>query len=99
MRDVPCFRMGGEEEGPVRCTKFEVNPTNLKRVILPSASSASSGDLTPDVRPDVTTKLASGTKHGLYFDFPTPRVLMVVLLCEAPLLQPRTIGLPLGFEA
>jgi hypothetical protein len=46
-----------------RCTKFEVNQTNLKRVILPSSSSVSSDDLRPDiswrqadVRPDVTTK-------------------------------------------
>jgi hypothetical protein len=47
-----------------RYTKFEENQTNFKRVILPAASSASSGDLRPDVswrqsdvRPDVTTKL------------------------------------------
>jgi hypothetical protein len=46
-----------------RCTKFEVNQTNLKRVILPAVSSASSDDLRPDiswrqadVRPDVSTK-------------------------------------------
>ncbi len=46
-----------------RCTKFEVNQTNLKGVIIPAASSASSDDLSPDVswrqtdvRPDVTTK-------------------------------------------
>jgi hypothetical protein len=34
-----------------RSTKFEENQTNLKRVILPAVSSASSGDLRPDVRP------------------------------------------------
>ena len=32
-----------------RCTKFEVNQTNLKRVILPTVSSVSSGDLSPDI--------------------------------------------------
>jgi len=60
IRDIPCFR-GVLRDG--RCTKFEVNQTNLKRVILPTVSSASSGDLRPDVsltsadvRPDVTTK-------------------------------------------
>ncbi len=37
-----------------------MNQANLKRVILPAASSASSGDLRPDVsdvRSDVTTKI------------------------------------------
>ncbi len=60
MCDIPCFR-GGLTGG--RCTKFEVNQTNLKRVILPASSSASSGDLrtdvsltSADVRPDVITK-------------------------------------------
>ncbi len=46
-----------------RCTKFEVNQKNLKWVILPETSSASSDDLRSDVswrqtdvRADVTTK-------------------------------------------
>ncbi len=69
MRDIPCFR-GGLRRG--RCTKFEVNQTNLKRVILPVASSASSGDLRPDVsgrqvdvRPDVTTKTSNCPALGM----------------------------------
>jgi hypothetical protein len=47
-----------------RCTKFEVNRTNIEWVTLPAAPSVSSGDLVPDVRltsadvrADVTTKL------------------------------------------
>ncbi len=46
-----------------RCTKFEVNRTNIEWVTLPAAPSVSSGDLLPDVcltsadvRADVTTK-------------------------------------------
>ena len=61
MRDIPCFR--GVFRGG-RCTKFEVNQTNLKRVMLPTVSSTSSGDLSPDVsltsddvRSAVTTKV------------------------------------------
>jgi hypothetical protein len=60
MRDVPCFQ--GDLRGG-RCTKVQVNQTNLKRVIFSTASSASSGVLrhdvsltSADVRPDVTTK-------------------------------------------
>ncbi len=58
MRDVSCFH-GGLRGG--RCTKVQVNQTNLKRVIFSAASSASSGGLrhdvnltSTDVRPDVT---------------------------------------------
>ena len=58
MCDIPCFRVGGEKEG------VRVNQTNLERVILPTVSSVSSGDLTPDVnltstdvRSEMTTKL------------------------------------------
>ena len=40
IRDIPCFR-GGLRGG--RCTKFEVNQTNLNRVILDSVSSSVSG--------------------------------------------------------
>ncbi len=61
MRDINTLFSRGLRGG--RFTKFEVNQTNLKRVILPAASSASSDDLRsdvswrqPDVRPDVTTK-------------------------------------------
>ena len=50
MCDIPCFR--GSLRGG-RCTKFEVNQTNLERVILPTDSSASSGDLSPDVTTNV----------------------------------------------
>ena len=69
VRDIPCFSRclwGG------RCTKFEENQTNLKRVILPAVSSASSGDLSPDVsltstdvRTDVTTKARNLAFSGL----------------------------------
>jgi hypothetical protein len=77
MRDITCFRGGLREE---RCTKFEVNQTDLKRVILPTDSSTSSGDLrsdvslmSGDVRPDMTTKLLVGyssTKTFLYLSNP-----------------------------
>jgi hypothetical protein len=47
-----------------RCTKFEVNRTNIECVPLPSAPSVSSGELVPDVKltsvdvmTDVTTKV------------------------------------------
>jgi hypothetical protein len=39
-----------------------VNQTNLKRVILPTVSSASSGVLRSDVRSDVTTKVVEETR-------------------------------------
>jgi hypothetical protein len=62
--------------------KFEVNQTNLKRVILPAASSASSGDLRPDVRltsddvrPDVTTGLILGQLRDVTW--------CLLLLCTA----------------
>jgi hypothetical protein len=47
MCDIPCFRGSSEEEG---VKKFEVNQTNLERVILPTVSSSSSDDLRSDVR-------------------------------------------------
>ena len=57
---IPCFRWGLRGG---RYTKFEVNQTNLNRVILPGDSSTSSGALrsdvsltSSDVRPDMTTK-------------------------------------------
>ena len=53
-----------------RCTKFEENQTNLKRVKLPTDSSVSSGDLSPDVtwrqtdvRRDVTRKSSHLPPH------------------------------------
>ncbi len=60
-----------------RCTKFEVNRTNIEWVTLPAAPSVSSGDLltdvrltSADVRADVTTKVVtrafrSSTREGL----------------------------------
>jgi hypothetical protein len=62
--DIPCFPLFSRDLWGGRCTKFEENQTNLNRVILPAASSVSSGDLrtdvsltSADVRSDVTTKV------------------------------------------
>ncbi len=44
VRDIPFFRGPCDEEGAQNLK----NQTNLRRVTLPAASSASSGDLRPD---------------------------------------------------
>jgi hypothetical protein len=87
MRDITCFRGGLRGE---RCKKFEVNQTDLKRVILPTDSSASSGDLrsdvslmSGDVRPDMTTKLLVGyssTKRFLYLSNPYIYIYMYIYI-------------------
>ena len=57
--DIPCFRTSKGRGG--RCTKFAVNQTNIKRVILEQLRQRRQVDLTPeisltsaDARPDVT---------------------------------------------
>jgi hypothetical protein len=45
-------------------TKFEVNQTNLKRVILPTSSSVSSGDLRPSR--GHLTKLTNEGKNDVF---------------------------------
>ena len=65
-RDMPGF-----EWGERRYTKFEVNRTNVKRVILPTGPSVSSSELTLDV-----TRVDTGEPlHRL--EVRTPRVRVV----------------------
>ncbi len=79
-----------------RCTKFEVNRTNIEWVTLPAAPSVSSGDLLPDVRltsadvrADVTTKVLYEALSYCWRGLRLPQMLEAAIISAKAKLEKR----------